>query len=72
MSLFGLRDFRLVWSAAAVSWLGDSLAFLGFMWLAYDVGGAGGVIAVRVADSIPSVMVGLLAESWPTGSNGGG
>jgi len=60
MSLFGLRDFRLVWSAAAVSWLGDSLAFLGFMWLAYDVGGAGGVIAVRVADSIPSVIVGLL------------
>ena len=51
MSLFGLRDFRLVWSAAAVSWLGDSLAFLGFMWLAYDVRGAGGVIAVRVADS---------------------
>jgi hypothetical protein len=60
MSLFGLRDVRLVWSAAAVSWLGDSLAFLGFMWLAYDVGGAGGVIAVRVADSIPSVIVGLL------------
>ena len=60
MSLFGLRDFRLVWSAAAVSWLGDSLAFLGFMWLAYDVGGAGGVIAVRVADSVPSVIVGLL------------
>ena len=60
MSLFGLRDFRLVWGAAAVSWLGDSLAFLGFMWLAYDVGGAGGVIVVRVADSIPSVIVGLL------------
>jgi len=60
MSLFGLRDFRLVWSAAAISWLGDSLAFLGFMWLAYDVGGAGGVIVVRVADSIPSVIVGLL------------
>ena len=60
MSLFGLRDFRLVWGAAAVSWLGDSLAFLAFMWLAYDVGGAGGVIVVRVADSIPSVIVGLL------------
>ena len=34
--------------------------FLGFTWLAFDVGGAGGVIVVRVADSVPSVIVGLL------------
>ena len=61
MRLLALRDLRLVWLAAVVSWSGDALSFLAFMWLAYDVGGATGVIIVRLADSIPSVVVGLLA-----------
>jgi MFS family permease len=60
MSLAGLRDFRLLWCAAAVSWVGDAVAFLGFTWLAFDAGGAAGVIVIRVADSVPSVIVGLL------------
>jgi MFS family permease len=59
MSLAGSRDFRLLWSAAAVSWIGDAVAFLGFTWLAFDAGGAGGVIVIRVADSVPSVIFGL-------------
>src|SRR4051794_33459635 len=29
------------------------------MWFAFDVGGAGGVIAVRLADSIPALLFGL-------------
>jgi hypothetical protein len=61
MRLLALRDLRLVWLAAVVSWSGDALSFLAFMWLAYDVGGATGVVIVRLADSIPSVVVGLLA-----------
>ena len=59
MSLLALRDFRLVWSASIVSLVGDGLAFIAFMWLAYDVGGAGGVIVVRLVDSVPSVLIGL-------------
>ena len=61
MRLLAFRDLRLVWLAAVVSWSGDALSFLAFMWLAYDVGGATGVVIVRLADSIPSVVVGLLA-----------
>jgi MFS transporter, DHA3 family, macrolide efflux protein len=61
MRLLALPDLRLVWLAAVVSWSGDALSFLAFMWLAYDVGGATGVVVVRLADSIPSVVVGLLA-----------
>jgi MFS family permease len=59
VSLFQLREFRLVYGAAVVSWAGDALSFLAFMWLAFTVGGATGVIAVRLADSLPSIVVGL-------------
>jgi MFS transporter, DHA3 family, macrolide efflux protein len=61
MSLLRLRDLRLVWMAAVVSWAGDALSFIAFMWLAYDVGGASGVVVVRLVDSVPSVIVGLVA-----------
>jgi DHA3 family macrolide efflux protein-like MFS transporter len=53
------RDFRRVFLAVATSELGDSLHYIALMWFAFDVGGAGGVIAVRLADSIPAFLFGL-------------
>jgi hypothetical protein len=53
------RDFRRVFAAVAASELGDSLHYIALMWFAFDVGGAGGVIAVRLADSIPAFLFGL-------------
>ena len=52
-------DFRRVFAAVATSELGDSLHYIALMWFAFDVGGAGGVIAVRLADSIPAFLFGL-------------
>jgi MFS transporter, DHA3 family, macrolide efflux protein len=52
-------DFRRVYLAVAASELGDSLHYIALMWFAFDVGGAGGVIAVRLADSIPAFLFGL-------------
>ncbi|HZQ81753.1 MAG TPA: MFS transporter [Gaiellaceae bacterium] len=57
--LLRLRDFRRTFLAVAASELGDSLHYIALMWFAFDVGGAGGVIAVRVADSIPALIFGL-------------
>ena len=52
-------DFRRTFAAVAASELGDSLHYIALMWFAFDVGGAGGVIAVRLADSIPAFLFGL-------------
>jgi MFS transporter, DHA3 family, macrolide efflux protein len=52
-------DFRRVYLAVAASELGDSLHYIALMWFAFDVGGAGGVIAVRLADSLPAFLFGL-------------
>ena len=52
-------DFRRMYLAVAASELGDSLHYIALMWFAFDVGGAGGVIAVRLADSIPAFLFGL-------------
>jgi hypothetical protein len=52
-------DFRRVYLAVAASELGDALHYIALMWFAFDVGGAGGVIAVRVADSVPALLFGL-------------
>jgi MFS family permease len=52
-------DFRRVYLAVAASELGDSLHYIALMWFAFDVGGAGGVIAVRLADSVPAFLFGL-------------
>jgi DHA3 family macrolide efflux protein-like MFS transporter len=52
-------DFRRVYLAVAASELGDSLHYIALMWFAFDVGGAAGVIAVRLADSIPAIVFGL-------------
>ena len=59
LDLLQRRDFRRVFAAVAASELGDSLHYIALMWFAFDVGGAAGVIAVRLADSIPALLFGL-------------
>jgi MFS family permease len=39
--------------------LGDSLHYIALMWFALDAGGPLGVVAVRLADSIPAIVFGL-------------
>jgi MFS transporter, DHA3 family, macrolide efflux protein len=58
-ALLRRRDFRRVFAAVTAGELGDSLHYIALMWFAFDVGGAGGVIAVRLADSIPAFLFGL-------------
>ncbi|HET7127787.1 MAG TPA: MFS transporter [Gaiellaceae bacterium] len=59
LDLLHRPDFRRVYLAVAASELGDSLHYIALMWFAFDVGGAGGVIAVRLADSVPAFLFGL-------------
>lgn len=53
------RDFRRLYLAVGASELGDSLHYIALMWFALDAGGPLGVIAVRLADSVPSLIFGL-------------
>jgi hypothetical protein len=68
LGLLRRRDFRLLYCAVATSELGDSLNYIALMWLALDRGGALGVVAVRLADSIPAFLFGLhggiAADRW--------
>jgi Transmembrane secretion effector len=59
LRLLRRRNFRLVFSAVAASELGDSLHYIALMWVALQEGGPLGVVAVRLADSIPSLIFGL-------------
>ena len=52
-------DFRRAYLANAVSGLGDSFQFVAVMWLAVVTGGTFGVIAVRLADGIPPLLLAL-------------
>jgi MFS family permease len=52
-------DFRRTYLAVSASELGDSLHYIALMWFAFVAGGPGGVIAVRLADSIPALIFGL-------------
>ncbi len=62
------RDFRRLYLAVAASELGDSLYYIALMWFAFDAGGPLGVVAVRVADSVPALVFGLhggvAADRW--------
>ena len=62
------RDFRRVYLAVAASELGSALHYIALMWFAFDAGGPLGVIAVRLADSIPALVFGLhgglAADRW--------
>ena len=67
-SLLRRRDFRRTYAAVAVSELGDAFQYIGLMWFALVAGGPLGVIAVRLADSIPALLFGLhggvVADRW--------
>jgi MFS family permease len=68
LGLLRRPDFRRLFLAVCASELGDSLHYIALMWFALDVGGPLGVVAVRLADSIPSIIFGLhgglAADRW--------
>jgi MFS family permease len=62
------RDFRRLYAAVAASELGDALHYIALMWVALEAGGPLGVVAVRLADSVPALIFGLhgglAADRW--------
>src|SRR5437016_3388309 len=68
IDLLGRRDFRRLYTAVAISELGDSFHYIALMWIALIKGGPLGVVAVRLADSIPALVFGfhggLVADRW--------
>ena len=68
LSLLRIRDFRNLYLAVSVSELGDALNYIALMWVALDRGGPLGVVAVRLADSLPAFIFGLhggiAADRW--------
>jgi len=59
LRLLRRRDFRVLYCAVAASELGDALHYIALMWVALERGGALGVVAVRLADSVPAFFFGL-------------
>jgi MFS family permease len=68
LALLRRRDFRTLYVAVSTSELGDALNYIALMWLALEEGGALGVVAVRLADSVPAFLFGLhggvAADRW--------
>ena len=62
------RDFRTLFLAVSVSELGDALQYIALMWFALEKAGPLGVVAVRLADSLPAFLFGLhgglAADRW--------
>jgi MFS transporter, DHA3 family, macrolide efflux protein len=67
-ALFKRRDFRRAYAAVVISELGDAFQYVALMWFALVAGGPLGVIAVRLADSVPALLFGLhggvTADRW--------
>jgi transmembrane secretion effector len=67
-ALLGQPDFRRVYAAGCVSELGDAFQYIALMWVALVLGGPLGVLAVRLADSLPALVFGfhggLVADRW--------
>ena len=67
-SLLRRRDFRRVFVAVSASELGDALQYIALMWFAFEAAGPLGVLAVRLADSVPALVFGLhgglVADRW--------
>ncbi len=67
-ALLRRRDFRTLFLAVSISELGDSLNYIALMWVALQRGGPLGVVAVRLADSLPALVFGLhggiAADRW--------
>jgi hypothetical protein len=59
VDLLHRRDFRRTYLAIAVSELGDAFQYVALMWFALEAGGPLGVIAVRLADSVPALVFGF-------------
>jgi MFS family permease len=68
LHLLRRADFRRLYLAVVASELGDSLHYIALMWFAFDAGGPLGVVAVRLADSVPAIVFGLhgglAADRW--------
>jgi hypothetical protein len=68
LALLRIRDFRTLYAAVSVSELGDALSYIALMWVALRTGGPLGVVAVRLADSLPALVFGLhggiAADRW--------
>jgi MFS family permease len=59
LHLLARPDFRNLYLAVSASELGDALHYIALMWFALDAAGPLGVVAVRLADSIPALVFGL-------------
>jgi MFS family permease len=59
LRLLRRRDFRLTYTAIAASELGDAFQYIALMWFALEAGGPLGVLAVRLADSLPALVFGF-------------
>ena len=68
VSLLRRRDFRRAYGAVAISELGDAFQYIALMWFALVAAGPLGVIAVRLADSVPAILFGfhggVVADRW--------
>ena len=67
-ALLRRADFRRLYLAVVASELGDAFHYIALMWFALVAGGPLGVVAVRVADSVPALVFGfhggLAADRW--------
>ena len=59
LHLLRRRDFRRTYAAVVVSELGDAFQYVALMWFALVTAGPLGVLAVRLADSVPALIFGL-------------
>jgi len=59
VALLRRRDFRRAYLAIVISDLGDAFQYIALMWLALEAGGPLGLIAVRLADSLPALVFGF-------------
>ena len=68
LELLTRPDFRRLYIAVAVSEIGDAFQYIAIMWFALLKGGPIGVVAVRLADSVPALAFGLhggiAADKW--------
>jgi len=58
-ALLRRRDFRRAFVAVVVSDLGDAFQYIALMWFALEAGGPLGLVAVRLADSVPALLFGF-------------
>jgi Transmembrane secretion effector len=59
IELLRRRDFRRTYIAVVISELGDAFQYVALMWFALVAAGPLGILAVRLADSVPALLFGL-------------